>query len=161
MKKKILLLTIALLLLVTVAATAAKWSVGGAFGIDVLGGLPSSQAMVTFRLPFGVPLQWGLGMTLQQQAFTLGLTVDWWLFHSPLVGILSIYIGPGLYGAVGDTLELGGRIPVGLQVFPLSKEILEIFLEISPTLVFLSNSGITIPDFRLQAAFGFRFWFNS
>jgi hypothetical protein len=153
MKKKILL--IAVVLFVVAAASGFSWAVGGAFSIDPLGGLPSN-AMLTFKIQ-EIPIMWGLGLVLGEERFSLGLTADWWLYHSPLVGILSIYVGPGLYGAVGDIFEFGGRVPIGLQIFPIKP--LELFLEIAPALIVVSNRAITIPRFGIQGAFGFRFWF--
>ncbi len=154
MKKKILLF--AVIILIISSTSAFSWAIGGSFGIDPLGGLPM-QVMLSVKPP-SIPIVFGVGAQINQDLFNVGLTLDWWLYQSPLVGIISIYIGPGLYLAVPDPFELGGRIPVGLQIFPI--DILELFLEITPALVFVSNrSGITIPQFALQGAVGFRFWF--
>jgi hypothetical protein len=149
---------IALVLLVVLAfgASAETLGVGGAFSLTALGGLPNS-AMLSLKLP-SIPFLWGIGAQVGQDTFNLAFTADWWLYQTNLVSFINLYVGPGLYIALPDPLEFGGRIPIGLNAYPI--EVLELFLEIAPTLVFVSNRGITVPDFGLQGAFGFRFWFN-
>jgi hypothetical protein len=128
------------------------------FAIDAMGGLPNS-AMLTFKTS-QLPITFGLGMLLNQDVFNMGLTLDWWLWHQHLVGILDLYAGPGLYVIVPETFELGGRIPVGLQIWPLGTQLLELFVELAPGIrIISSESGVQIPAFLLQAGFGFRFWF--
>ena len=149
---------IALVLLVVLAfgASAQTLGVGGAFSIDPLGDLPSS-AMLSLKLP-SIPFLWGVGAQIGQDTFQLAFTADWWLYQTNLVSFLNLYVGPGLYLAVPQPFEIGGRVPIGLNAYPL--EVLELFLEIAPTLVFFSSDGVRIPTFGLQGAFGFRFWFN-
>ncbi|MCF7927596.1 MAG: hypothetical protein K9L68_00785 [Spirochaetales bacterium] len=157
--KKVLLIVVLLMVVVSMDMFAAKqFGVGGSFSLDALGGLPQ-QAMVTFTTR-DIPVVLGAGLQLGGNQFNLGMTADWWLYHRHLVGILDLYVGPGLYAAVPDPLELGGRVPVGFQIWPLSDSFFELFLEVAPTLLFISNrEGISIPNFGLQGAFGFRFWF--
>ena len=157
MKKKVLIIAFVLIAVVSMSASAQTFGVGGAFSIDALGGLPSS-AMLSLKLP-QLPFLWGIGAQLNESSFNLAFTADWWLYTQGLSGGLGLYIGPGLYLSLPDTIEFGGRVPVGLNLYPI--DVLELFLEIAPTLLFFSDrQGITIPSFGLQGAFGFRFWFN-
>jgi hypothetical protein len=158
MKKTLLVVLVLVLSLSATSAFAASGlGIGAEFGLSVLGGLPN-QALLTLKLN-NLPFVLGVGMTLVQNYFSMGLTLDWWLFQSHLIGIIDIYIGPGLYFVLPSPFEFGGRIPVGLQIWPIGK-VLELFLEIAPTMAIVSDrSGITIPNLGLQAGFGFRFWF--
>jgi hypothetical protein len=59
----------------------------------------------------------------------------------PLVDTLSLYVGAGGYlgiltGNVQDNVVIGGRVPVGVQVFLLDGTI-EVFVEIVPTVKLL------------------------
>ncbi|MFO8065388.1 MAG: hypothetical protein ACQETQ_10990 [Spirochaetota bacterium] len=156
-RKKILILVLVLLIATAAAGFGATWGVGASFGIDPLGGLPS-QAMLSLKTPH-LPVLWGLGMQISEDQANLGLTADWWLYTTNLFSFVNLYAGPGLYAALPDPVELGGRVPVGLNAYPL--DVFEIFFEVAPALVFISDrDGINVPDFALQGAFGFRFWFN-
>jgi hypothetical protein len=155
--RKICVLVLVLLVVAGGAAIAQTWGVGASFGIDAVGGLPQ-QAMLSVKAP-QLPVLWGVGLQLGEDQFNMGLTADWWLYQENLFSFVNLYVGPGLYAALPQTLELGGRVPVGLNAYPV--DVFELFLEIAPTLVLYSDrSGITIPDFSIQGAFGFRFWFN-
>jgi hypothetical protein len=155
--RKIVLLVIVILLAVSgVSFAAQNFGIGIEYGLDVLGGLPN-QALVTISMR-QLPVVLGVGVQLFQNYFNLGVIADWWLFHTHLVGVLDMYAGPGLYLTL-PYFELGGRIPVGLQIWPIGK-VLELFLEIAPSMAFVSyRSGISIPNLGLQAGLGFRFWF--
>ncbi|TVQ25480.1 MAG: hypothetical protein EA382_06950 [Spirochaetaceae bacterium] len=156
MRKKVLLIAFVLVALVAMSASANTFGIGGAFSIDALGGLPSN-AMLSVKFP-QTPVLWGIGAQLNQDTFNLAMTADWWLYTQNLVGFVNLYVGPGLYLSLPDRIEFGGRVPIGLNAYPIP--VLELFLEIAPTLLFFSNQGIQIPSFGLQGAFGFRFWFN-
>jgi len=155
--RRILVLSVALLLAVTLGAAAQPLGVGGAFSIDSLGGLPSS-AMLSLKVP-QVPVVWGIGLQVNQNDFNMAFTADWWLYQEHLVGFLNLYAGPGIYLSLPNRVEAGGRVPIGLNAYPL--DFLELFIEIAPTLVLFSDTGIDIPSFGLQGAFGFRFWFDT
>lgn len=158
MKRRVVVLAFLLILVAATAGFAETWGVGGAFSIDALGGLPS-QAMLSAKFP-QLPILWGVGLQVGEDEANLGLTADWWLYTTNLVSFVNLYVGPGLYTALPDPFELGGRVPVGLNAYPV--DIFEIFFEIAPTLMLVSDrEGINIPDFALQGAFGFRFWFNT
>lgn len=156
MRAKIVTLALLLVALLAVGATAETFGVGGAFAIDALGGLPNS-AMLSIKVP-QLPILWGVGAQLGGGTFNLAMTADWWLYETNLISFIGLYVGPGLYLRLPDNFEIGGRIPVGLNAFPL--EFLELFAELAVAHPFWSEGGLVIPSFRLQGAFGFRFWFN-
>jgi hypothetical protein len=156
--RKVVLIALAVLVLAAVGASADTWGVGASFGLDPIGGLPQ-QAMLSVKAP-QLPVLWGLGAQVGQDQFNLGVTADWWLYTQNLFSFVNLYVGPGLYAALPDPFELGARVPVGFNAYPV--EVFELFLEFAPNLVFVSGrEGITIPSFALQGAFGFRFWFNT
>lgn len=157
MRKKILVIALVLVALTAASATADTFGVGAAYGLNAIGGLPNS-ALLSVKVP-QLPIVWGLGAQLGGGSFNLAVTADWWLYQQNLVSFLGLYVGPGLYMSLPAPFEIGGRVPVGINAYPL--DFLEVFLELAPALVlFSSGAGITIPDFRLQGAFGFRFWFD-
>ncbi|HEY9595023.1 MAG TPA: hypothetical protein VHE79_11130 [Spirochaetia bacterium] len=156
MKKKVLIVLIALALCAT-SAFAAKGTLGiggeGSLYFGSAGGLPMS-AMLTLKLP-SFPLYLGIGISTDP---ALALTADYWFAHGNVTGILDYYAGIGGYGFLDfnpTNLAVGGRIPLGLQLWPFGR-VFEIFIEIAPAV------GITlIPtafDWHLQGALGFRFW---
>ena len=155
MKKTILA---AAILVAVVATPAFSFGIGGAFGLDFAGGSVGPGALLSFS-PDSHPLVLGVGASFGEGFFALGLTGDWWLYHTGLISILSLYIGPGLYvdlNVVNEnaSLGIGARIPIGLQAWIIDP--LELFLEIAPT---IGLRGGTFPAFGVQGAIGFRFWF--
>jgi hypothetical protein len=154
MKKKVLIL--AFVLIAVTATSGFAIGIGGSFALPQLG-LPGTSVMLSAKLD-QIPFLMGLGFTIGQNQFELGFTADWWLFSENLVSFINLYAGPGLYLGVAQDLQLGGRIPVGLNIYPL--DILELFLEIAPTISATFGDPITFPNFDFQGSFGFRFWFN-
>jgi hypothetical protein len=154
--KKIIVIAFVLIVLVGFSASAGTLGIGGAFSMDTVGGLPGG-ALLSLKIP-SIPILWGIAFQTGQDSFNLGLTADWWLYQRQLISFLGLYVGPGLYLTLPDNIEIGGRIPIGLNAYPL--DFLELFLELAPTLVFFRQDGINVPDFGLMGAFGFRFWFN-
>jgi hypothetical protein len=132
--------------------------VGGAFGLDLLGGLPNS-ALFSIKLD-NVPPILGIGVSVGSNNLHVGGTADWWLWHQPLAGPLYLYAGLGAYVDLdtGPNFDagVGARIPIGLQIFPLKP--LELFLEIAPR-AGIGLNPIQFPEWGVQSAFGFRFWF--
>lgn len=155
--KKVWIIAAVLLVALAFSAGAQTFGIGGAFSVDAIGGLPSN-ALLSVKFP-QMPILWGIGAQVGEDNFNLALTADWWLFNQNLVGFLNLYAGPGLYLALPETIEFGGRVPIGVNAYPI--DVLELFFEIAPTLLFFSErAGVTIPEFGIQGAFGFRFWFN-
>jgi hypothetical protein len=157
--KKTLLVLCAILLISATGAFAARGSgfaIGGEGSLYFAGsgGLPSG-AMLSLHLP-GFPLLLGIGIS---SSMAIGLTADYWLAHGGLVSIFDYYAGIGGYLSLdtgGSGLAVGGRIPIGLQVWPFGQT-LELFLEVAPAVGF-----IIIPtgfEWHFQGALGLRFWF--
>ena len=158
MKKKLLVLALFLTLFSVFTASAYTAAIGGEFSMPLLGGLPNS-ALLSFRLP-KFPAVFGLGLYIPTNggSAAFALLADWWLVQGPLVGFINYYVGPGLFfGAFANDFSLGLRVPIGLSAFPIKP--LELFIEFAPAVAFLAPNGISIPNFNLQAGFGFRFWF--
>jgi hypothetical protein len=157
-KKKILVLALCLTLFSVFNASAYTAAIGGEFSMPLLGGLPNS-ALLSFRLP-KFPAVFGLGLNIPTNggSAAFALIADWWLVQGPLVGFVNYYVGPGVFmGVSANDFTLGLRVPIGLNAFPIKP--LELFVEFAPAIAFLAPSGISIPNFNLQAGFGFRFWF--
>jgi len=155
MRRNIRLVVLAILLLcaaaVSVSAKGSGYAIGGEGSLYVAGngGLPMS-AMITFHIP-QVPLMFAVGVS---SPFAIGATVDYWAAHGNLSKLFSWYAGIGGYLSVGqDALAVGGRIPVGIQAWPIGST-LEIFAEIAPAV-----GVVLVPtafDWHLQAALGLR-----
>jgi hypothetical protein len=96
----------------------------------------------------------GLEWNFMPHASVLGGSLDGWLVNQLLAERLSYYMGIGAYAAATGTsnpsvFTFGGRIPIGLQLFPVDP--LEIFLELSPMIVFLPAI-----DWTVSVRLGFR-----
>ena len=155
MKRTTCLVLLALVFAAALAHAEIGLAIGAEGTLDITGAMvPFPGAMLTFHPP-GMPLMFGFGVSFQA-SLAFGMTVDLWLFRSPLIGIFSIYLGPGLYMILGDVVNIGIRIPVGLQLFIIDP--FEIFLEISPHLG-ADFTTMTFPTLGLVGALGFRFWF--
>jgi hypothetical protein len=158
MKKKVLVLALALSVFTVFSASAYTAAIGGEFALRIGNGLPNS-ALLSFRVP-KFPAVFGLGASIPanggQSSFVL--LADWWLVQGNLVSFINYYVGPGIFLGVDDGAQLGIRVPVGLNAFPIKP--LELFVEFAPAVYLLDSSGsISIPNFGLQSGFGFRFWF--
>jgi hypothetical protein len=117
-------------------------------------------AMLCLHIP-KVPLFFGIGADFIGD-LTLAMTIDYWLLHKHIAGILDWYLGLGAYGALSFTptwFAFGVRLPIGLQAWVLKNELLEIFLEVAPAWVPISTAGFNPLEFQAQVALGFRFWF--
>jgi hypothetical protein len=157
--KKVLVLVFAVMMIATTGAFAAKGgglAIGGegALAFAGTGGLPMG-AMLMLHLP-QLPLMLGIGVSTSP---AVGLTADYWFAHGALFSIFDWYVGIGGYLTVDlnpTGLAAGGRIPIGLQIWPFGQN-LEFFLEVAPAVgVSLIPTGF---DWHVQAALGLRFWF--
>jgi hypothetical protein len=121
-------------------------------------------AMLTFHLP-GIPLYIAFGADFYNQLsgqIELTATIDIWLLHSS-GGFLNFFLGFGLYGAMSldaTWFAAGLRLPLGVQIWPLNNEKLEMFLEIAPAWVPYYGSQWDWVQFQAQIALGLRFWFE-
>lgn len=133
----------------------------------------ASKGSLRLGLEFGDPIA---VLIIRPAPFDFKIGYDFqdngWLFLSAdyrivsgyqLIDFVHLFLGVGAYTQIhfqqSDALELGLRIPVGLQVF-LVDNVIELFLEVAPTVGFLP----TIEAFpRWQGYLGFtilvpKFW---
>jgi hypothetical protein len=159
MKRNLLIAVLAVSFLAA-GRSFALTGVGASVGISPLGGLPGSNVMLSLKLE-KVPMILGLGFAVGSNQFGFGVTADYWAVHEKLFSLgkvpFNYYLGPGAYVGYGGSLSLGGRLPIGLDVYPIKN--FEAFIEIAPTLVIQFANPIKFPVFGLQSAFGVRFWF--
>ncbi|MBN2051654.1 MAG: hypothetical protein JW760_14480, partial [Spirochaetales bacterium] len=78
MKKKLLILVVAL---VIVSTSASAMAIGGAFSLDALGGGVYGAAL-SLKLDSFDPVL-GISFRAASGQFNLGVTADWWLYHAP------------------------------------------------------------------------------
>jgi hypothetical protein len=159
--KRILLLSLIVLLSVATGAFAAKGR-GFAIGAEAAStNFNSWGGMLTLHMS-DVPLYFALGGYVDKQDFGLDLKADYWLGHGSLLRGLDWYFGLGGYFSLqvqpSSNFSLGLRIPIGLQIWPMG-ELLEIFFEAAPAWIPFSNNGVSLGSFALQPALGFRIWF--
>ncbi len=156
MKKKVLVLALIMTLVLVFSASAYQAAIGGEFALRLANGLPSS-ALLSFRIP-KLPPVFGVGVSIPEGGdASFALMADWWLAQGNLFSFINYYIGPGVYVVVAQEVAGGIRIPIGLNAYPMKP--LEIFIEFAPAIGLIAPSGVQIPQWGLQAGFGFRFWF--
>jgi hypothetical protein len=151
MKKKILFLVIALLLVAAVSGFSI--GIGASFGLglgqDVTQGVMLSLDLD--QLPFLLGLGYNFGGNLE-----IAATGDYIMFRENLVDMLNLYAGVGGFMVFTEgepsTFDFGLRVPVALYLFPV--DFLELFVEVAPAFRFIPE-----PDIAAQSAVGFRFWF--
>jgi len=144
-----------LLIALVGVASASATGIGISAGLPI-GDLPGSDVLLSLKVD-QIPFLMGVGFAIGNEKFSFGMTGDWWVLNENLFSFVSYYLGPGFYVGYQDALALGGRFPVGLNVYPIPN--LELFVEIAPTLAVQLGDPIVFPVFGLQSAFGFRFWF--
>jgi hypothetical protein len=143
----------------------------GGFGIGVQfggGGYWGARgfhphAALSLKLP-KFPIFWAIRMDITNDDFGLGLSGDYYLIDdklAPEIG-LNWYLGVG--GSFGlsfgnDWMGLGvaARLPIGLSWQPLP--LLEIFLQVVPSLGLDILPGIHFPSGGFGGDFGIRLWF--
>jgi hypothetical protein len=160
MKKRLLLAFI--VLLVVAAASFAVKGEGLAIGAEVAStNFSSWGGMLNLHIPH-VPLHFALGGYFGSGYSGFDVKVDYWLLHGNFASGFDWYVGLGGYFATqlqpDSTFSLGARLPLALQLWPFG-ELLEIFFEIAPAWIPISNSGTAFGNFVLQPALGFRIWF--
>ncbi len=155
MKRKSVLIAVVLLVAVAVPMTFAT-GVGVAFGLPFGGGLPGSNVMLSLKVS-EIPFLMGIGFSIGENESSFGLTGDWWVANRNLFSFVNYYLGPGFYLGYANRFLIGGRFPVGLNVYPVKN--LELFLEVAPTLAVSIGDKVDFPVFGFQSAFGLRFWF--
>jgi len=155
MRRKVVLIALVLLIAVAVPMSFAT-GVGAAFGLPLGGGLPGSNVMLSLKVS-DVPFLMGIGFNIGESNSSFGFTGDWWVANRSLVSFINYYLGPGFYLGYANSFLIGGRFPIGLNVFPIKN--LELFLELAPTLAIGIGDTISFPVWGVQSAFGLRFWF--
>lgn len=157
--KRMLMLVLILLLAFSASNAFAQnkgWAIGGAFALDWgFNNTTVNGAALCLKFP-GLPVMFGFSANFNEP-LRVGVTADWWLFQTNLVGPLNLYIGPGLFFRIWTTdpaiVDFGLRIPIGFQIFIVP--VFEIFLEPAIAIGIVPD----LPTFTLQGAIGFRFWF--
>ncbi len=147
MKIKFLVLVLSVLLVTS--TLHASTGVGVVFGLyddaSYIGNTGLSLKFDNFPV---LGLKWSLGKNGY-----LGGTVDYWLLNDSLSkNVLFWYLGVGAYAWLGNGFTLGGRLPIGLQLWPIRQ--LEFFIEAVPSLKIIENL-----DFNVQGALGIRYHF--
>lgn len=155
MRLRLVLIAVVLLFVIAVPMTFAT-GVGAAFGLPFGGGLPGSNVMLSLKVA-KIPFLMGLGFTVNQNSAAFGLTGDWWVANQNLFSFFNYYLGPGFYIGYANNILLGGRFPIGLNVYPIKN--LELFVEVAPTLAVGLGNTISFPVWGFQSGFGLRFWF--
>ncbi len=161
MKKGLILVIILVVGLLAVPTAAFAKPSGFAIGAEVASvNFQGWGGRLVFHLPV-VPLYFGVGGVFTSGGSAIDVTVDYWLLHNHLSGMVDFYLGLGGYLAVGtgsqSSFALGARLPIGLQIWPLGS-VLEIFLEVAPAWVPVNANGTDLGLFEVQPAVGFRIW---
>ncbi len=131
-------------------------AVGGEGSLRIEGErrLPAG-GMLLLHVP-GLPLMLAFGAG---SAPAIAVIADYWIAQGPDAGVLSWYVGFGgylRYYLEPNTLAVGARLPLALQLWPFGQRNLEFFIEIAPAVgIRLIPTGF---DWHLQGAAGLRYW---
>lgn len=142
MKKRFLMVVMVLFLSVGSMYSLTGVGIFGDFMGNSTGGSGANLPGIGLTLKFGNFPVLGLKWMFAQDSINIGASCDYWAVNQHLGGILDYYLGVGLYAGLGFgdpfRFNMGLRIPIGLQIWPVNK--LELFLEIAPMLNFLPFS---------------------
>jgi len=160
LKKKLFLVLAFCLAGFTSSSVFAKESPLGLTGFGVYGSV--GQTAGKFGSGIGLSLKWGsfpvVGLQYDLAASRVNASVDYYVIDAEgLAKNLSYFIGGGLYAGLSgnegsEPFDMGLRIPVGLQFWPVKK--LELFL--APV---LTIPLFPAPDVGFGAEFGARIRF--
>ena len=148
--KRAFKLIVVLIVLFVVATATVSAADGGSLRLGLEFGDPIAVLIIR-----PAPFDFKIGYDLQDNGW-LFLSADYRIVSGyQLIDFVHLFLGVGAYTQIyfqqSDALELGLRIPFGLQVF-LIDNVVELFLEVAPTVGFLP----TIQAFpRWQGYFGF------
>ncbi len=135
---KVVVVLLVLLALGAVGASAKGLRLGLEFG--------NPHAVLIIRPS---PLDFRIGYNFASPGY-LFLAADYRIVDAyQIVDILHFFLGVGLYTEIffePADFSLGARIPLGLQVF-LVKNVLELFLEVAPTVGFLPGL-VAFPEWQ-------------
>jgi len=138
MKRVKLLVVAAVFFAIMLSST---WAAGGMrLGLEF--GNPNAVAIIRVN-----PFDFKIGYNFMSLAnggddIFFHISGDYRIVQMPLIDFLNIYLCAGLYAQIytageGD-FRFGARIPVGLNVF-LLKNVVELFVEVVPTVRFLPD----------------------
>jgi hypothetical protein len=165
--KKTVILVLVGLLAITAGGFALKSTPDFGMGAELTNvNFGTVGAMLTVHIPL-IPLFIGIGGDFfggLSGGMELTSTLDFWLLHNPIGGgFISWYLGLGAYGVLGINpiwYALGVRLPIGLQIWPMDSERLEVFLELAPAWVPLYGGSFDPFKFQAQVALGARIWWE-
>jgi hypothetical protein len=137
--KKAILIIVSILFISSFAGAKSSLT-----GVGIYGNYGNLGSGLGLTLKFGNFPVLGLQWDFAGQG-RIGATIDYWVINQGLGGTaLSYYLGVGAFGglAFGDPgyFDIGARLPLGLQLYPVNK--LELFLEIAPDLDFLPTLSL-------------------
>jgi hypothetical protein len=153
MKK--ILIACGILLMLAAGASAARALNGiGIYG-NVMGNGTGAGGGLGITLRYNIFPVIGLEWSFIENSSVFGGSLDWWMLDQPLADNISCYIGVGGYAAMTtgnsfSTFRFGGRVPIGIQIFPADS--LEVFLEVAPMIILLPS----IIDWTASVRLGFR-----
>jgi len=165
--KKMLLVSI---LILVMAGAAFADHPNDKFGIGIMAGYwggwekggGSAHTALSLKIP-NIPIFWAINLGFDSNYFRMGVSGDYYLAEGVLVSDINLHWFAGL-GAwvnlafVSDNtyLSLGGRVPIGLSWHVL--EIMEIFLDIAPSLGFQVTPDFHFPSGGWPIEIGIRIW---
>lgn len=148
---KRLLLGILMVSALAVAGYSKDMTAIGLYGnVSGMGGLGGA---VGISMKFGRFPVLGLEYNFNDNG-GLAVSCDWWVVNEHLTGVLDYYIGLGGFfnWNFNNSMNFGGRIPFGLQIFVVKN--FELFGELAPIIYFLPS-----PNVSYNARLGFRVHF--
>ena len=148
MNRSLRILLLLLLLLAAVAFTASAKEKGGLrLGLE----FGNPNAVIIIRPE---PFDFKIGYNFAE-AVNLFLSADYRIISGvQIVDVLHFFLGLGAYVQLHFTptaVDFGARIPIGLQAF-LIDNVLEIFLEVAPTVGFLPTI-VAFPEWQGYVGF--------
>ncbi|MGL4982308.1 MAG: hypothetical protein ACRC4W_05595 [Treponemataceae bacterium] len=153
MKKKVLIVLVALMLCCSTNIFAFGIGVQGGFSFPNLGSLD-----ITFKLD-SIPLIF-TASAYMGNTFSLGITADYWFFNSQITGPLYWFVGVGAGAsfAIGDIFgaNIVARVPIGLNMYFLNNTI-EPYIQVLPGIGVQVAPKVGV-GFALDANIGIRFW---
>ncbi|MDR2521607.1 MAG: hypothetical protein LBC72_03510 [Spirochaetaceae bacterium] len=92
----------------------------------------------------------------------VSVCADYWLFSTRVAdfgagsGRLHLFCGPGVFLNIARAVGGGIRVPIGVE-YTIRR--MDFFLQVAPSVMFLSTGGGSSDWFTLAVAFGSRWWF--
>ena len=123
----------------------------------------SGNLSLSLKLP-QLPIFWAARLEIDGDWFALGVHGDYYIYHEALLPEYNLdwYLGIGAWVSIwapNDNLglALGLRLPIGLSWQPI--DILEVFLEIAPSLGIQVLDSVRFPAGGFGIGLGIRVWF--